>query len=108
MAPPSVASARAYREAQLPHRIIESSCALGFRRAREGETGDACELYFEHGWWKVRVTEQAPTGGWTVLYAPASATHTALASLRNTVVQKTAHTAFASLHNTRENVEGWL
>jgi len=42
---PSVAAAQAYREAQLPHRIIEASSALGFRRAREGEAGDECEVY---------------------------------------------------------------
>ena len=38
--------------------------------------GEFCELFFEDGWWKVRVQENAGGGQWTVLYAPAQAVHT--------------------------------
>ena len=38
--------------------------------------GENCELFFEDGWWKVRVQESAGNGEWTVLYQPAQATHT--------------------------------
>ena len=37
--------------------------------------GENCELFFEDGWWKVRVLESAGNGEWTVLYQPAQATH---------------------------------
>ena len=40
--------------------------------------GEFCELFFEDGWWKVRVSahNEDGLGGWTVLYAPAQAVHT--------------------------------
>jgi hypothetical protein len=37
--------------------------------------GDHCELFFEDGWWKVRVQEVSG-GNYTVHYAPANAVHT--------------------------------
>ena len=38
--------------------------------------GNECELFFEDGWWKVDVQEDAGNGEWTVMYAPAQAVHT--------------------------------
>jgi hypothetical protein len=40
--------------------------------------GEFCELFFEDGWWKVKVRahNEDGAGGWTVVYAPAQAVHT--------------------------------
>ncbi len=60
--------------------------------------GDPCELYFQNGWWKVRVTEAAGAGEWTVFYAPASAAHTVPAKLLRPISTYDPITRVYSVH----------